>query len=238
VLRDLLRSKQRRVAQQAFALPLEIRRPEVRPFVDLLGDYPALDERGVSRIIDWYRDVAKVSIPEWVRLRDDLRLRQERLMGAPVRGLMLTVDLEGDSAPIGGTGLIARVKIKNVGKTPYSFHPTHTGLGIRIRMSDADRGEYTRGVKLDVKPKQKAGGGYEPVVIAPGQTFSATTTTFDAPPKGYEANSHRLCFDWKVPASLGAEDHEDEATFTTPWISYTFLPPLWDAVDRRHGSAR
>lgn len=236
VLRDLLQSNQRRVAQQAFALPLELRKPEARPFVDLLGDYPGLDERGVSRIVEWYREVAKLPIPEWVRLRDDLRQRQERLMGAPVRGLTLHVDLNGDSAPIGATGLTAKVKIKNVGKTPYSFHPTQTGLGIRIRIPDADRGEFTRDVKLEFKPKQKAGGGgYEPVVIAPGQTFSATTTTFDAPPKGYEASSHRVRFVWKVPVSLGTEDNEGEATFTTPWITYTFLPPLWEAVDRRHG---
>jgi HEAT repeat protein len=236
VLRVLLQSSQRTLAQQAFALPLDLRTPEARPFVEVLGDYPGLDERGVARIVDWYRDVAKVPIPEWVRLREELRQRQERLMGKPVRGLVLTVDMEGDSAPIGAKGLTARVKIKNVGKSPYSFYTTQTGFGIRIRMSDADRGEYTREVSLEVKPKQKAGGGIEPIVIAPGQTFTAMTTPFDAPPRGYEALAHRVRFVWRVPVSLGTQDSDGDATFTTPWFSYTFLPPLWEAIDRRHSA--
>jgi len=234
VLRNLLQSDQRTLARRAFTLPLGVANLDALPFIELLPEYPALDDDGIAQLLRWHRDVGKLPEAEIAKLRADLRQRQARQAGKPVRGLVLSVEMEGTSAPLGATGLRAKVKIKNVGKTPYSCYVDRLGFTMAIRLQTDERGEFSRPFALDLKPKPKVGGGIEPTIIAPGQTLVAMSTPFEAAPKGYEASSHRIRFSWRVPRSLGATDDDAELiAFVTAWQEFAFLPPLWEAVDRR-----
>ena len=236
VLRDLLAVAEPAMVRQAFDTVIDARRPEARSYVDLLLASPGLDDQRVARLTAWYRDVAKLPPADLAKLRAALADRQEGQAGQPVRGLVLSLDLAGTTAPLGAKGLKARVQIKNTGKTPYTCFPEHFSFMVQIKRLGHEQGPLLRSARPDLKSKTLPNGSTQPTVIGPGQSLSLVIT-FDAPEEYYVAASHRVRLTWDVPRSHGSEDNETKATFTTRWIDYAFIPPLWEAIDRRSAGA-
>ncbi len=212
---------------------LAIRHPEARPCVDLLLSMPGLDDQIIARITSWYREVAKLKEEELARVMAALQASQDAQGGQPVRGLALSMELSGSTAPLGAKGLKAKVTIRNLGKKAWSCFPEQLQFLIHVRCVEGQQGEFLRDLRLEFKSKMRAtGNGTEPTVLEPGQSFSAMAA-FEAPGEGFASSGHRVRLTWRVPETLGVSDGGVGATGATVWRDFSFIPPLWEEIDRR-----
>ncbi len=165
---------------------LAIRHPEARACVDLLSAMPGLDDQIIYRIAAWYRDVVKPKEDEMARIMAGLQAGQDAQGGQPVRGLVLSMELPGSTAPLGAKGLKAKVTIRNAGKKAWSYFPEQCQFLLHIRCVEGPQGEFQRDVRFDFKSKMRPGGntGTEPTVIEPGQSFSLRHGPLRGPGRG------------------------------------------------------
>ncbi len=237
VLRDIISDAEPAVAKRAIDAVISTHSPTARPLVDQLLSLPGLDDQTVSRLVNWYREVAKLPPAELAKVKAALVAKQEAQFGKPVRDLAITIDFGGPTAPLGAKGLKAKVQIKNIGKKPYSFIPDWLDFNLLVKRLGDEAGEFNRTLHLDFKSKISPTSGAIATVLPPGQTLSSTLT-YEAPDYYFTSSAHRIRVRCGFPRSLGSAEDEERAVFTTQWIDFTFIPPLWEAIDRRSAAAR